>query len=128
MLDSAATLEIARGLQHPNAQVARTAYRTLDAQISGWGQLESSLAAARMRTLSQRLSELPETTPPDNLVLASSLASRIFSICLELDDPQFAPVMTACEDRFSTYRSASRLALASEVNLVRQHNWLVALW
>lgn len=100
MLDSAATLEIARGLQHPNAQVARTAYRTLDAQISGWSQLESSIAAARMRTLSQRLSELPETTPPDNLVLASSLASRIFSICLELDDPQLAPVMTACETVF----------------------------
>ncbi len=100
MLDSTATLEIARGLQHPNAQVARTAYRTLDAQISGWSQLESSIAAARMRTLSQRLSELPETTPPDNLVLASSLASRIFSICLELDDPQLAPVMTACETVF----------------------------
>jgi hypothetical protein len=97
MLDSEATLEIARGLQHPNAQVARTAYRTLDAQISGWSQLESTIAAARMRSLSQRLSELPETTPPDSLILASSLASRIFSICLELDDPQLAPVMTACE-------------------------------
>ncbi len=109
MLDSAATLEIARGLQHPNAQVARTAYRTLDAQISGWSQLESSIAAARMRTLSQRLSELPETTPPDSLVLASSLASRIFSICLELDDPQLAPVMTACETVFGRIGRAAEL-------------------
>lgn len=100
MLDSTATLEIARGLQHPNTQIARTAYRTLDAQITGWSQLEGSIAAARMRTLAQRLCELPETTPPDNLVLASSLASRIFSLCLELDDPQLAPVMTACETVF----------------------------
>ncbi len=97
MLDSAATLEIARGLQHPNSQIARTAYRTLDAQITGWSQLEASIAAARMRTLSQRLCELPETTPADNLVLASSLASRIFSICLDLNDPQLASVMTNCE-------------------------------
>lgn len=100
MLDASATLEITRGLQHPNAQVARTAYRTLDAQISSWSQLQSGLAAARMRNLSQRLSELPETTPPDNLILASSLASRIFSLCLELDDPQLAPVMTTCEAVF----------------------------
>lgn len=100
MLDSTATLEIARGLQHPNTQVARTAYRTLDAQISGWSQLQSSIAAARMRMLAQRLCELPETTPADNLVLASSLASRIFSLCLELDDPQLAPVMSACESVF----------------------------
>ena len=80
MLDAEATLEIVRGLQHPNAQIARTAYRTLDAQISGWTQLEASIAAARMRSLSQRLSQLPENTPPDNLILASSLASRIFSM------------------------------------------------
>ena len=107
MLDSTATLEIARGLQHPNTQIARTAYRTLDAQISSWSQLEASIAAARMRTLAKRLSELPDTTPPDNLVLASSLASRIFSLCLELDDPQLAPVMTACEMVFQRVGQAS---------------------
>ena len=113
MLDSAATLEIARGLQHPNAQIARTAYRTLDAQITGWSQLESSIAAARMRSLAQRLCELPETTPPDNLVLASSLASRIFSLCLELDDPQLAPVMTSCETVFQRVGKSTAGALAS---------------
>ena len=113
MLDSTATLEIARGLQHPNAQIARTAYRTLDAQITGWSQLESSIAAARMRSLAQRLCELPETTPPDNLVLASSLASRIFSLCLELDDPQLAPVMTSCETVFQRVGKSTAGALAS---------------
>ncbi len=113
MLDSAATLEIARGLQHPNTQIARTAYRTLDAQITGWSQLEGSIAAARMRTLAHRLCELPETTPSDNLVLASSLASRIFSLCLELDDPQLAPVMTACETVFHRIGKSTAGALAS---------------
>lgn len=112
MLDSSATLEIARGLQHPNTQVARTAYRTLDAQISGWSQLQSSIAAARMRLLAQRLCELPETTPADNLVLASSLASRIFSLCLELDDPQLAPVMSACE---SVFQRVGRSGVVSPV-------------
>ncbi|MCA9159974.1 MAG: hypothetical protein KDA72_16690, partial [Planctomycetales bacterium] len=113
MLDSAATLEIARGLQHPNTQIARTAYRTLDAQITGWSQLEGSIAAARMRTLAQRLCDLPESTPPDNLVLASSLASRIFSLCLELDDPQLAPVMTACETVFQRIGKSPGMAQAS---------------
>ncbi len=113
MLDSAATLEIARGLQHPNTQIARTAYRTLDAQITGWSQLEGSIAAARMRTLAQRLCDLPESTPPDNLVLASSLASRIFSLCLELDDPQLGPVMTACETVFQRIGKSPAVALAS---------------
>lgn len=107
MLNSDATLEIARGLQHPNSQIARTAYRTLDAQITGWSQLEASLAAERMRNLSQRLSALPEETPTDNLVLASSLASRIFTICLELDDPLLAPVMTNCEVVFQRVAQAS---------------------
>ena len=110
MLDSNATLEIARGLQHPNTQVARTAYRTLDAQITGWSQLQSSIAAARMRLLAQRLCELPETTPTDNLILASSLASRIFSLCLELDDPQLAPVMAACD---SVFQRVGRSAASS---------------
>ncbi len=100
MLNSDATLEIARGLQHPNTQVARTAYRTLDAQITGWSQLEASVAMARMRALAGKLAGLSDETPPDNLVLASSLASRIFTMCLELDDPQLAPVMTACESVF----------------------------
>lgn len=119
MLDSTATLEIARGLQHPNSQVARTAYRTLDAQIAGWSQLQSSLAAARMRALAQRLCELPDTTPADNLVLASSLASRIFSLCLELDDPQLAPVMAACESVFQRVGRSGSVPQAPPVSPVQ---------
>jgi hypothetical protein len=98
LLDAEASLEIARGLQHPDTQVARTAYRTLDAQVTRWQQLEPAIATSRMRNLVQRLNDLPATTPADNLLLASSLASRVFALCLQLEDPQLAPVMTLCEN------------------------------
>lgn len=131
MLDASATLEIVRGLQHPNPQIARTAYRTLDAQITGWQQLEASTAITRMRSLAQRLNELPETTPPDNIMLASSLASRIFTICLELDDPKLAPVMTLCENVFQRIGqkslAAAQASAAADQELVDLENQINSL-
>ncbi|MCA9132628.1 MAG: hypothetical protein KDA45_05725, partial [Planctomycetales bacterium] len=132
LLDADATLEIVRGLQHPNAQVARTAYRTLDAQITSWQQLEPAASAARMRSMAHRLHELPPDTPPDNLVLASSLASRIFTICLELDDPQLAPVQTLCENIFQRIAgprmaaAAPRTPPAPLADLTELHNQIAA--
>jgi hypothetical protein len=108
MLDADASIEIVRGLEHEKLEVARTAYRTLDSQITRWKELEPAVGMAHMQTLADRLRQLPDTTPSDNLVLASSLASRIFSICLERDDPQWRPLMRVCEvvfQRLGTARS-----------------------
>ena len=105
-LDADASLEIVRGLQHADTRVARTAYRTLDGQLSRWQNLESTVATARMRNLAERLSQLPDSTPPSNLILASSLASRVFTICLEQDDPQLRPIIALCETVFERAGSA----------------------
>lgn len=110
MLDANSSLEIVRGLEHEKLEVARTAYRTLDSQITRWKELEPAVGMAHMQTLAERLKQLPDSTPSDNLVLASSLASRIFSICLERDDPQLRPLMRVCEVVFQRLGAArSRL-------------------
>ncbi len=110
MLDADASLEIVRGLEHEKLEVARTAYRTLDMQITRWRELEPAVGLEHMQRLADRLRQLPDSTPADNLVLASSLASRIFSICLERDDPQLRPLMRACEVVFQRLGAArSRL-------------------
>jgi len=109
-LDANSSLEIVRGLEHEKLEVARTAYRTLDTQITRWRELEPAVGMAHMQTLAERLKRLPDSTPSDNLVLASSLASRIFSICLERDDPQLRPLMRVCEVVFQRLGAArSRL-------------------
>lgn len=97
MLDADAASEIVRGLEHQDLAIARTAYRTLDSQITAWQKLEPTVAMARLQKLAARLQQLPPSTPSDNLVLASGLASRIFSDCLEKDDAQLRPLMATCE-------------------------------
>ncbi len=106
MLDADSSLEIVRGLENSKLEVARTAYRTLDAQITRWQTLESAVEVARLEALAKRLEQLSDATPVDNLVLASSLASRIFSICLERDDPQLRPLMRMCETVFQRVGTA----------------------
>ncbi len=100
LLDAEASLEIVQGLQHSDPRVARAAYRTLDAQITRWQTQENTLATARMRSLASRLERLPASTSPANLMLASSLASRIYTRCLEQDDPQLSPIIATCETVF----------------------------
>ncbi len=96
MVDTKTSGEIVRGLQHSNLQIARSAYRVLETQIAGW-QEQPAEVMSRMQDLAQHLGDLPQDTPAENLILASGLASRIYTICLEMDDPELASTIQICE-------------------------------
>jgi hypothetical protein len=124
LMDPTASLEIVGGLEHTNDQIARAAYRTLNSQITRWEELDVDVANARRRGLAHRLEKLSDQTSPSNLVLASSLASRIFSNCLEQDDPMLAPILDSCEVVIQrtglAYQSTSVLAGTSEIDALAQ--------
>jgi hypothetical protein len=98
LLDSTASKEIVAGLQNQDFAVARTAFRAIESQIQRWQEFKPSESKSRMQSLAQSLLELPDTTPTDNFILASSLASRMFTICLEREDQTLQPIMQLCEE------------------------------
>ena len=97
LLDSTASHAIVGGLQHEDFAVARAAFRAIETQIDRWQELTPAVAKTRMQTLVDSMLELPETIPSENRILASSLASRVFTLCLEREDEDMKPVMLACE-------------------------------
>ncbi len=97
LLDSTASHAIVAGLQNEDFKVARTAFRAIESQIERWQKFTPSEAKSRMESLALSLQQLPDTTPSENLILASSLASRMFTVCLEKDDPDLKSTMQACE-------------------------------
>jgi hypothetical protein len=97
LLDSTASHAIVAGLQNEDFTIARAAFRAIESQIERWQEFSPSEAKLRMEALAQSLQQLPETTPTENLILASSLASRMFTLCLEHEDQDFKSTMQACE-------------------------------
>ena len=97
LLDSTASQAIVAGLQNEDFTVARTAFRAIESQIDRWQKFTPSEAKARMESLARSLQQLPDRTPPENLILASSLASRIFTVCLEREDQDLKSTMEVCE-------------------------------
>ena len=97
LLDSTANNAIVAGLQNEDFAIARAAFRAIDAQVERWQKLELKVAKSRMESLAKSLQELPPTTPPDNLILASSLATRMYTLCLERDDESLASTMLLCQ-------------------------------
>ncbi len=97
MLDANASLEIVAGLEHADSRVSRTAFRTLDTQITRWQKLGDSQSMDRLSELAARLQQMPESASPNTLMLASGLASRIYTVCIDRDDPELASVLAACE-------------------------------
>jgi len=97
LLDSTASNAIVAGLQHEDFVIARTAFRAIDAQIQRWQEFAPAEAKARMISLAESLRDLPDSTPSENLILASSLASRMFTLCLEREDEDLKPTMQICE-------------------------------
>ena len=97
LLDSTASHAIVSGLQHEDFAVARAAFRAIESQIERWQDLAPAAAKTRMQVLAESLLELPDTIPSENRILASSLASRIFTMCLEREGEDMKPIMLACE-------------------------------
>lgn len=115
LLDSATSSRIVSGLQNEDFYIARTAFRTIEAQVTRWQKLKATERNLRLKNLAQSLNSLPATIPPDNQILASSLASRIFTICLESDDSGMLDVMELCETQIQ--RAGQRLEKYPEQNL-----------
>ena len=116
LLDSTASNAIVAGLQNEDFTVARTAFRAIESQIERWQKFTPSEAKARMDSLAQSLQQLPDTTPPENLILASSLASRMFTLCLEREDQDLKPTMQVCEQVIARI-GKSRIDLAPEARV-----------
>ncbi|MDX1930820.1 MAG: hypothetical protein SFV81_30125 [Pirellulaceae bacterium] len=113
LLDSTASHAIVAGLQNEDFTVARTAFRAIESQIERWQKFSPAEAKARMEALAQSLQQLPDTTPQENLILASSLASRMFTVCLEREDPSLSSTMQLCEQVIAR-AGKGRLDLASD--------------
>lgn len=89
--------EIVRGLENEDATIARASFRALNEWVGRWQQSDSPASIERMEELAAALVSLPASTPPENRLLASSLATRIFAFCLERDDPMLSPLMKTCQ-------------------------------
>jgi hypothetical protein len=113
LLDSTASHAIVAGLQNEDFTVARTAFRAIESQIERWQKFSPAEAKTRMESLAQSLQQLPDTTPQENLILASSLASRMFTLCLEREDQALSSTMQLCEQVIARV-GKSRLDLAPE--------------
>lgn len=118
-IESDISLDVVKALQHPDRQVAQAAYRALDTQLTRWQREERGIATSRMQDLVQRLQALPTDTPDNNLVLASSLASRVYAICLQYDEPELASLIAECKKVFGRMRPLPAPAVADEAVIAR---------
>lgn len=115
MLNANNTEDIVTGLRHDDEYIARTAFRTLDAQITWWQKLASDEAASKMCELAQALKNLPDDLPSENSILVSNLASRMFTIGLGNDLANHQPLLTLCEaviQRTASVKHSAEYALA----------------
>jgi hypothetical protein len=118
-LGEGATLEVVEGLSHPDRRVARAAYHALERELTRWQQLGSTKAAGHMRDLVTRLQALPQDASVDGLILASSLASRVYAFCLEHDEEGMRAVIQACESIVKTSGQAAGRAREGETRFAK---------
>ncbi len=86
LLDPTSGKELVSGLRNEDLQIARTSYRIIEGQITRWQALSATDCQSRMQMLLDELEQLPTSTSRQHQLLAGSLASRVYAICLEKDD------------------------------------------
>ncbi len=101
-------------MQNEDFVIARAAFRAIDAQVERWQKLELSVAKSRMESLAKSLQDLPATTPPDNLILASSLATRMYTLCLERDEESLKSTMELCQQALERLGKGASEAAGAE--------------
>lgn len=97
LLGEDSVLDIVDALKHPDERVARAAFNALNRQLTNWQTLELPESQQQMQALVSRLNEMPGKTPSGGLILASGLASRVFTFCLEQDSAELRPLIRMCE-------------------------------
>lgn len=96
-LDERGPIELVAGLEHSDIFVARSAFQALDRSIGNWRTLDPSEQHRVWQSLASRLSQVSSSTPSEHLILASSLAARIYADCLAANDPRLQTTMELCQ-------------------------------
>lgn len=108
-LDANATIEVSRGLAHPEFMVANAAFRALGGQLDAWTKLEPADRLLRMQKVVTELERIPEDIDQDHRILVSGLASRIYADTLSNREDGASDVLEACR-RILARTDPSRLA------------------
>ena len=95
-LDANATIEVSRGLAHPEFMVANAAFRALGGQLDAWVKLEPADRLLRMQKVVAELERIPEDIDQDHRILISGLASRIYADTLSNREDGASDVLEAC--------------------------------
>ena len=95
-LDANATIEVSRGLAHPEFMVANAAFRALGGQLDAWTKLEPADRLMRMQQVVTELERIPEDIDQDHRILVSGLASRIYADTLSNREDGANGVLEAC--------------------------------
>jgi len=84
------------GLSHPDIRVARSAMEKLNVRIEHWPNLAPALYYANLQTLVDQLDRVPKELPTENGTLVRSIAARLYSTCISINDPQLQAAADAC--------------------------------
>ena len=95
-LDANATIEVSRGLAHPEFMVANAAFRALGGQLDAWTKLDPADRLLRMQQVVTELERIPESIDQDHRILVSGLASRIYADTLSNREQGASEVLEAC--------------------------------
>ncbi len=95
-LDANATIEVSRGLAHPEFMVANAAFRALGGQLDAWSKLDAAERLVRMQQVVVELERIPGDIDQDHRILVSGLASRIYADALSSREEGAADVLEAC--------------------------------
>ncbi len=96
-LDGNATIEVTRGLSHPEFMVANAAYRALAGQLNAWHELKPADQLRRMQQVVAQLQAMPDDLDSDHRILITGLASRIYAEALGNHENGAADLLTACK-------------------------------
>lgn len=97
---------LVRGLQHGDQRVARTAWNKLGIRIDQWSSLPLLQQQAQIDHLVKQLSQLPSSLPEANQILVRSLAAKLYSLCVTINDPQLQATMAVCQRLLSPGQQA----------------------
>lgn len=96
-LDGDATIDVSRGLTHPEFMVANAAYRALNQQLDAWSSLLPAEQLRRMNQIVTELQRVPVEIDQDHRILVTGLASRIYALALSNREPGAAQMLATCK-------------------------------
>lgn len=96
-LDASSLNHLVEGLYHPDPRVARSAHQKINLHMDQWGSSDVVVQYAVMKSLAVQLQKAPGNLPESNLRLMRSIAARLYSTSVSLDDPQVKPVVDICQ-------------------------------